>query len=150
MRGVSTEDFWTWTKTDIIGYDRHPYLDIDRCVKLYRELWLDLGKCMWRKHRSVYQDHMKYVRNDIVKPFKVKILRYTDCVDEMHDLAKYLPTYLMKGQSETAAYWSVRNEGFTNSDLRLAIKDGDDHPEGYRFLTYEYWCGLLSTIKVKD
>ena len=26
----------------------------------------------------------------------------------------------------------------------------DDHPEDYRSLTYEYWCDLLSKIKVKD
>ena len=25
----------------------------------------------------------------------------------------------------------------------------DDHPDDYRFLTYEYWCDLLSTIEVK-
>ena len=30
MSGVSTEDFWTWTKTDTIRYDQHPYLDIDK------------------------------------------------------------------------------------------------------------------------
>ena len=25
-----------------------------------------------------------------------------------------------------------------------------DHPEDYRYLTYEHWCDLLSTIEVKD
>ena len=45
---------------------------------------------MWRKHQSVYQDNMKYVRNDIVKPFRVKILRYAKRVREMHELAKQL------------------------------------------------------------
>ena len=33
---VYTEDFWTWTKTDTIGYDVHPYLDIDKCVDFER------------------------------------------------------------------------------------------------------------------
>ena len=61
---------------DTIGYDGHPYLAIDECVEFESELWFELGKCMWRKHRSVYQDHMKYVHNDIVKPLKFKILRY--------------------------------------------------------------------------
>ena len=32
LSGVSTEDFWTLVKTDTIGYDGHPYLDIDKCV----------------------------------------------------------------------------------------------------------------------
>ena len=52
---------------------------------------------------------MKYVCNDIVKPFKVKILRYAERVCEMHDLAKYLPLPSMKVESELVANWSVRN-----------------------------------------
>ena len=65
---------------------------------------------MWRNYRSVYQDHMKYVCNDIVKPFKVKILRYAEHVRDMHDLEKYLPPPLMKGESAITANWSVRKE----------------------------------------
>ena len=26
MNGLSTEDFWTWEKTDTTGYDGYPYL----------------------------------------------------------------------------------------------------------------------------
>ena len=80
MSRVSTEEFWTWEKSDTIGYDGHAYLAINKCVEVKRELWLELGKCMWRKHQSFYHEHMKYVRNDILKPFKVKILRYTERV----------------------------------------------------------------------
>ena len=96
---------------------------------------------------------MEYVRNDIVKPFKIKIIRYANHVCDMHDLAKYLPPPSIKGN------WSVRNEDFTISDIRLAIKDGllksmrdefDDYPEDYHYLTYEDWCDILSTIEVKD
>ena len=60
--GLSTEDFWTWYKTDITGYDGHDYLARDKCVKFERDLWFELEKCMWRKHQSVYQYHMNYVR----------------------------------------------------------------------------------------
>ena len=78
---------------------------------------------MCRKHRSVYQDHTKYIHNDIVKTFKVKILRYAERVCEIHDLEKHLPPYSMKVESEMAANWSVRNEYFKISDIELAIKD---------------------------
>ena len=132
---------------------------MDKYVDLERELWFELGNCMWRKHRNVYQDHMKYVRNDIFKPFKVKNFRYTKCVCGMHDLAKYLPPPLVKVKSSEAANWTVRNQEFIAVEVRLAIKDGlpksmqdelDDHIEYYRFLTYEDWCDLLSIIEVKD
>ena len=143
---------------DTTGYDRHDYLARDKCINFERELCFELCKCMRIKHQSVYQDHMKYVRNDIVKPFKVKIIRYAERVREMHDLEKYLPPPYMKGESATAANWNVHNEEFTISDLRLAIKGGlpkymrdelDNHPEDYRYLIYEYWCDLLSTNEVK-
>ena len=119
---LSAEDFWTWEKTYITGYDGDDYLAWDKCVYFERELWFQLGKCMWRNHWSVYQDHIKYVCNDIVKPFKVKILHYAKRVREMHDQAKYLPPLSMKGASAMAANWNVRNQELTASDIRLAIK----------------------------
>ena len=110
MNGLAAYDFWTLAKTDTTGYDGHPYLYIDKCVNFERELWFELGKYMWRKHWSVYQDYMEYVRNGIVKHFIVKIFHYTKRVREMHDLAKYLLPVLMKGKSAMTANWSARNE----------------------------------------
>ena len=137
LNGLSAEDFCNWAKTDTMGYDGHDYLNMDQCFYFNRELWFELGKCMWRKHRSVYQYHINYVRNDIVKLFKVKILRYTECAREIHDLAKYLPPYLIKGVSAEADNLAVLNQEFTAGELRISIKDGipksmqdglDDHP----------------------
>ena len=90
---LSSKAFRPWAKTDTTGYDRHTYLANDKCVEFERELWFELWKFMWRKHFSVYQDHMKYVRNDIVKHFKVKILRYAKRMHDMYDLEKYLPPH---------------------------------------------------------
>ena len=66
---------------------------------------------------------MKYVHNDVVKPLKVKILHYTKRVCNMHDLAKYLPPPLTKGDSSKAANRTVQNKEFTASEVRLAIRD---------------------------
>ena len=41
---------------------------------------------MWRNHRSVFQDHLKYIHNDIVKPCCVGIIRYAERFQEMYDL----------------------------------------------------------------
>ena len=60
---------------------------------------------------------MKYVHNDIMKPFKVKILRYAERVHEMHDLAKYLSSPSTKGESAKAANWTVRNQDFTAGEI---------------------------------
>ena len=97
LAGLSAENFCTWDNMDILGYGGHAYLTRDKGVNFERVLWFELGRFMWRKHWSVYQVNMKYIRNDIVKHFKVKIIRYAKCVCEMHNLAKYLPPPLMKG-----------------------------------------------------
>ena len=101
---------------------------------------------------------MDYVRNDIVKPFKVKIIRYTERIREMHDLEKYLPPPQMKGQSAMAANWNVCNKKFTISDLRLSIKDRlpksmrdelDDHPEEYSSLIQVKYGLKRASVQIK-
>ena len=110
---------------------------------------------MWRKYRSITQDHINYIRNDIVKPFKFRILRYSEHVIEMHDLSNYLPPPLIKGESAEADNWTFRNKEFTVSEIQLEVKyrlpssmqdELEDHQEDYFSLTYEDWCDLLSTI----
>ena len=74
-------------------------------------------------------------------PFRVRILRYSERVRGVHDLAKYLPPLSIKGDRYEASNWKVRDQEFTISEIRVAIKDGlpssmqdelDDHHEDYR------------------
>ena len=113
---------------------------------------------MWRKHQSVYQDHLKYIHNDIVKPFRVGIIRYAERVQEMHGLAKYLPPPPMKGKNFDEASWKLRNKEFYVHEIQVSIKDVlplsmqyelKNNQEDYCYLTREYRCDLLSTIGVK-
>ena len=84
---------------------------------------------------------MKYGCNHIVKLFRVGFIWYANLVVEMHDLAKYLPPLSIKGDRYEASNWKVRDQEFTISEIRVAIKDGlpssmqdelDDHHEDYR------------------
>ena len=110
LTGLSAEAFWNWAKTDTTGYDRHPLLFGDKCVDFRRELWFELGELMCRKHWSVYQDHMKYIQNDIVMLFIVKLIRYSGHVREIHDLSKYLPPPLMKVENAKAYNLNIHNQ----------------------------------------
>ena len=58
---------------------------------------------MWMKHQSIFQDHIKYIRNDIVNPFRVVIIHYAKRIEEMHDLEKNLSPYLIKDEDFEAA-----------------------------------------------
>ena len=113
---------------------------------------------MWRKHHILFQDHLKYNRNNIAKPFRVRILRYAECVQEMHDLAKYLSPFLVKGEILMKLVGKSAKK-FSIHEIQVAIKDGlpssiqdelGDNQEDYNTLTHEDWCDFLSTIEVKD
>ena len=110
LKELSTDNFWTWDKIDGVGYDGDAYLGLDKCVNFEKEIWFDLGKAMRRKHRSVFQNHLKYISNGIVKPFYVKIIHYSERVVDMHDLAKQLPTPLMKGDGYEDNNWKSRDK----------------------------------------
>ena len=69
VKKLSMERFWTSAKEDGLDDDGDAYLGIYKFINFEDELWFELAKCMWRKHRSVLQDHVKYIHNDIVKPF---------------------------------------------------------------------------------
>ena len=91
LKGISTDDFWTWDKIERLYYDGDSYLGLEKWLDFEKDIWFELGKYMWRKHRSVLQDHLKYISNGIVKSFCVVILRYGKRVQDMHDLSKQLP-----------------------------------------------------------
>ena len=99
-------------------------MGLDKCVEFERELCFELGKCMWRKHHSVFQYHLKYICDDIVKLFRVGILCYAECVQEMHDLEKRLTPPLMKGDSFEADSWKFHDKSLSVGEIRVAIKDG--------------------------
>ena len=54
-KDVIVDNFWTWDKSDRIDSDGEPISGADLCKTFEKELWFELGKCMWRKHQSTFQ-----------------------------------------------------------------------------------------------
>ena len=124
VKAISTEPLWTWANSDGLAYEGYAYLGFDKCVNFEKDLWLELGKCMWRNHRSFFQDHLNSICKDIVKPFCVGILCYTDNVQDMYNLAKHLHPPSVKGDIFEADSCKVRYKEYSVHDIRVAIKDG--------------------------
>ena len=78
MKALSKEQLCTWSKEDGIDHDEDSYLELDKCVDSEKDICFEFGKCIWRKHRSVFQDHLKYIHNDIVNPFCVEFFLYSE------------------------------------------------------------------------
>ena len=76
------------------------------------------------KHRSVFQEHVKYIHNDIVKPLRFVILHYSERVHEMHNLEKYLPSILMKVVGTKEAGWDIYEKVLNEYFISVATKYG--------------------------
>ena len=96
---------------------------MDKCVEFENNSWFEFGKFMWRKHCSIFQDHLKYLHTDIVKPFRVGICRYAKRVQDVHNLAKHLPPPSINCDSFEAANCKVRDKEFSVREIRFSIKD---------------------------
>ena len=59
------------------------------CTGLEQSLWFDLGKTM-QKIYSMHDNHIKYIKNYIPKPFKIMVIPYTECMCKIVELSLYL------------------------------------------------------------
>ena len=104
------EKFWIWYYTDSVDYDGYTVIGADISVDFEKELWFELGKRMWRNHISIFQDHVKFMHNDIVNPIRIGISQYANNFREMHDLAKFLYPPSNKGDEYDMVDWNTRDK----------------------------------------
>ena len=94
---VTMDQFGTWSRVGRCDNMGDPISGSELSAYFEKEFWFNFGKSMGRKHWSIFQDHVKYIHNDIVKPFRLIILQYAERARDMHNLAKYTPPPSMKG-----------------------------------------------------
>ena len=39
LKGMCTDDLWTYLKSEGVGYDRDDYLGLDKCVDFDKDFW---------------------------------------------------------------------------------------------------------------
>ena len=110
LKELSTNYLCTWDKSDGLAYNEDACLVLEKCVNFKKDIWLDLVKAVWRNHRIIFQDHLKYIFNDIVKPLFVGTLHFADTVQDMHDLSNHLPPPSIKGGGYEPANWKFCNK----------------------------------------
>ena len=123
MQNVTIQQFWEWDKIDNIGREEDMFTLTECCTYFENELWFELVNIMWRKHQITLQDHVKYIHNDILKPFRFGILQYSGHVREMHNLAKYLPPPSMKGEEYDEADWNICSKQFSEDEICVETRD---------------------------
>ena len=73
---VTMEQLWVLDQVDGVDYDVYAVTGEEHCTEFEKWLWFELVNSMWMKHRYVFQDHVKYIHNYIVKKFRIGILQY--------------------------------------------------------------------------
>ena len=101
------EQFETWVKVNGRNRTEDPISEVERYAYFEKQLWFDFGNNMWSKQRSIFQDNVKYIQNEILNPFRASILQYTERIREMNGLTKYLSISRMEGDQYNKSDWAV-------------------------------------------
>ena len=143
---VTMEQLWTWVNLDGVEVSGDLYLGAERCLDFEKYIWFELGKRAWKKHWSVFQVHVKYIHNGIVKHFRVGILQYDNCAREMRNLEKYFPPPPMKWVGFKEDGWDIRGKEFNKDIIQVSTKYGiltymqdesEDNQEDHRLITHK-------------
>ena len=113
---------------------------------------------MWKKHKSSFQYHVKYIYKDIFNPLRLSILQYIKRIHDMHDLVKYLPPPSKKGDMFYHLYYRIHAREFMEGEIHVATNIGLpqyiyygmwDKDKYYHHFIHEEWWYLLSTLEAK-
>ena len=117
------EKLQTWAKACGFNSEFGPIIGEYQCKYFEGELCFELLNFILRKHRSVFQEHIKYIHDNILNPFRLSILQYSERVRQMYDIDKVLPPHPKKRGELDQKYQSVHNKQFTEDEIRVATKD---------------------------
>ena len=60
----------------------------EHCANFERHIYYKIGKIIWHDHGSVYEEQLKYLQNDICKPYKYSMIQYTERVRDLFEILK--------------------------------------------------------------
>ena len=75
---------------------------------------------MCKKHRSIFEDPVRYVTNDTQKTFKLRIVHCSEFVSEIFDLGWYLYPTSKNGEEWHEVNWSTRKKPLSEDILLKA------------------------------
>mmetsp|Transcript_17197 Transcript_17197/g.32552 ORF Transcript_17197/g.32552 Transcript_17197/m.32552 type:complete len:470 (+) Transcript_17197:1371-2780(+) len=127
------------------------------CYEAY--VWFEYGRMMWNRHRTVFEEHIRYIENKIIKPFDMLIRDFYDRVNEMYSYAYYIQPPSMNNQLWYEADWNALGEQYTEARIRTAIRNGlpramqeklDQKDEDYRQVSTETFLDYLHRLETED
>jgi hypothetical protein len=99
------------------------------CSSYETYVWFEMGKLLWTRHRTVQEEHIRYLENKIIKPFDMAIRDFYDRVVEMYSYIYYMQPPSMNNQAWYEAKWSTCVGQMSEERTRTAVRNGKRHCE---------------------
>eukprot|EP00557_Chaetoceros_sp_GSL56_P012168 CAMPEP_0176484630 /NCGR_PEP_ID=MMETSP0200_2-20121128/4560_1 /TAXON_ID=947934 /ORGANISM="Chaetoceros sp., Strain GSL56" /LENGTH=472 /DNA_ID=CAMNT_0017881123 /DNA_START=218 /DNA_END=1637 /DNA_ORIENTATION=- len=131
----------------------------EQCQSYETYVWFEMGKLMWTRHRTVLDEHIRYLENKIIKPYDMAIRDFYDRVIEMYSYTYYIQPPSMNNQAWYEAKWSACSTIFSDRRMRTAIRNGlprsmqdklDQKDEDYRMVSTETFLDYLYRLETED
>ena len=95
------DEFYIFDKVYGLEADGYELTIKDFCNNIERYLLFQIRKSIRRKYCSLFNYHLKYIKNYIHKPLKIGIIQYSEQVRWVRELTHYLPTSSNKCEHES-------------------------------------------------
>ena len=167
----NVEKFYAWLKED----DDVPEDPLERasqvkggavfmtgdeyCTEFEHRVWFQLYRHMWRDSRQAYDDQLRYLEVDIVKPRVLGVLDMLRRVEQMFRLQLHLPPPSIANQTYESADWGKRDTPATPQMIRRVQHNAlpevykealRDETEDWKIMEEPKWLDKLQRIEQKE
>ena len=155
--------FFKWLKTEPDQengpVNKNLLTGAECCTEFDRMVNFEIGKQAWETPHEVYEDHLRYLSNDIVKPLAMSVTELVLRFDRMYALKKFLPPPHKRDDDAEKANWKKQDVAVTFDEQRRsqfnalptgykeALKDKD---EDWKSMSRQTWMQVLSRFETKD
>eukprot|EP00979_Chaetoceros_neogracilis_P003013 scaffold512_cov305-Chaetoceros_neogracile.AAC.3 len=135
------------------------YTGDQKCVDFEHLVMFKMHQSAWDSHQDVYEDHINYLMNDVVKPFTMDVKTMNQRFKELRKLTEYIPPPSKRDGSGLDANWERHGEEFTFDQIRkmqfnaLPInfkKSLSMLEEDWKTLTNQKWMHYLLRFEKND
>ena len=129
------------------------------CTEFEHRVWFQLYRHMWRDSRQAYDDQLRYLEVDIVKPRVLGVLDMLRRVEQMFRLQLHLPPPSIANQTYESADWGKRDTPATPQMIRRVQHNAlpevykealRDETDDWKIMEEPKWLDKLQRIEQKE
>jgi len=88
------------------------------CISFENHIWFNRGMLLWVNHHDCFEEQLRYLQNDIVKPCKMSVIESVKRVEIIFKYMPFLPPPSSKNMTYDQADWKKRNLLINKATIR--------------------------------